>query len=170
MLGQRTVLHVARTRWMLLGAATLLIVGAVGLAHRYRASRSSSTLTPAKVTREFATRGLALEADPSSGLAPTSHAHLVGPVLWNRRRAAVQGVVTVTVTRTASEARSLLSRFQASDLARDRSVCGSPDYRMWQARNVVASFTSCDYLDGLAQEATSPAEAAVATAMAALAD
>jgi hypothetical protein len=168
MLGQRTLLHGARTRWALWGAAVLFVVGAVGLAHQYRGSSSSSTLTPARVTREFATRGLALEADPSSGLAPGSHAHLVGPVLWNRPRAAVQGVVTVIVTRSASEAKGLLTRFQASNLASEPSVCGSADYRMWQARNVVASFTSCDYVDGVAQEATSPAETAVATAMAAL--
>jgi hypothetical protein len=39
---------------------------------------------------------------------------------------------------------------------------------MWQARNVVASFSSYDYLDGVAREATSPAEAAVATVLAAI--
>jgi hypothetical protein len=168
MLGQRKLLHGARTRWAPWGAAILLVVAALGLVHQYRASRSPSTLTPAKVAVEFAARGLALEADPSFGLEPGTHAHVLGHVLSNRRRAATQGVVTVIVTRSASEAKSLLTRFQASNLASDRSVCGSANYRMWQARNVVASFTSCDYLDGVAQEATSPAEAAVATAMGAL--
>lgn len=168
MRGHRELLRGARTRWVLLGLAGLLVVAAAGLAHKYRSSRSTSTVTPAKVTRDFATRGLALEADPSFGLEPGSRAHLVGPVLSNRRRAASQGVVTVIVTRSTAEAKSLLTRYQASSAKGARSVCGSTNYRVWQARNVVASFSSCDYLDGAAREATSPAEAAVATVMAAI--
>jgi hypothetical protein len=65
-----------------------------------------------------------------------------------------------------AEAKSLLTRYQASKAVGARSVCGSRNYRMWQARNVVASFSSCDYLDGVVREATSPAEAAVAAVVA----
>jgi hypothetical protein len=163
---RRKLLHGARTRLVLLGLAGMVAVAAAALVREYRSSGSSSTLTPAKVKREFAARGLVLEADPSGGLAPGSHAHLVGPVLSNRQHAARQGVITVTVLRSAAEAKGLLTRFQAAWDPDARSVCGSTDYGMWQARNVVASFTSCDYLDGAAREATAPADAALASAMA----
>jgi hypothetical protein len=151
------------------GLAALLVLAAAGVAaHEFQSSRSSSTLTPVSVTQDFAARGLVLAPDPSFGLEPGSPAHAVGPVLTNRCRAVSQGVVIVIVTRSTAEAKGLLTRYQASKLASDASVCGSPDYRMWQARNVAASFSSCDYLDGVIREATAPAQAAVATVMAGL--
>ena len=152
-------------RWILWGLAGVLAVAGLAVAVRaLRSDGSRSTITTAAVTRAFAARGIALEADPDLGLAPGLVAHVEG-ILWNRPRASSEGVVIVIVTRSTAEARAL-SAHQMAPTTRD--VCGettAKDFRTWQSRNVVASLSSCDYIDGAMREATAPANATVSAVM-----
>jgi hypothetical protein len=155
---------------VLVGLAGVLVLAGAAIAREWRSGRSSRTLTPSEITREFAARGVALETDPSGGLEPGSPAHLIGSVLWNRNQAAKQGVITVSVVRSTAEAVGIERRFHAAFPVGARSSCGSASYLLlWRARNAIAMLSSCDFLGQPPREATAPMRATVAALMAALA-
>jgi hypothetical protein len=154
-----------RTRWIVGGLAGLVIVAGVALAvHSRSASDTKAAITPAAVTRAFAARGIAIEHDANAMLEPGTTAHVRG-ILWNQPHASSQGVLTVLVVGSAAEARRLSLRHPDPTVT---DVCGgttASDYHTWQARNVVASLSRCDYTNTPERRATAPADMTVATVM-----
>ena len=152
-------------RWILGALVAFLLLAGAGAALRLLGAGrpKSAVVTTSVVTRAFAARGITLQAD-TFGLPPDSKAHALG-ILSNRPTASRLGVVVVIVLKSVAEAAVLGSRRINPKL---RNVCGGTtanDYRVWQSRNVVATLSSCDYLDRAALEASAPAFAAVAGVM-----
>jgi hypothetical protein len=131
-------------------------------------SRSSSTtkaaITLSGVTRAFAARGIAIERETNAMLEPGTTAHVKG-ILWNQPHASSQGVLTVLVVGSAAEAKRLSLRHPDPTVT---DICGgttASDYHTWQARNVVASLSRCNYTSTPERRATAPADMTVATVM-----
>ena len=154
-----------RTRWLLAGVAGIILIAGVGLV--VRSSHPGSKQAPvtiASVTRAFAARGIALEPELDAGVAPGVKAHPLG-ILWNGSRASREGVVSVIVLPSVAQAK-LVNAQHMPPTARD--VCGglpAADHRQWQAGNIVATFSRCNYTKQPFHEAATPASSAVDAVM-----
>ena len=154
-----------RTRWLLGGVAGIILVAGVGVV--VRASHSGSKQVPEtieSVTHAFAIRGIALEPELNAGLAPGVKAHPLG-ILWNGSRASREGVISVIVLPSVAQAK-LVNAQHMPPTARD--VCGglpAADHRQWQAGNIVATFSRCDYTKQPFHEAATPASSTVDSVM-----
>jgi hypothetical protein len=146
---------------LLVGIA-LVSVAASGSGLAVAGSPSNSTASiasAASVTRAFAAKGIPLEQQ-----APLMAAHGTNglpKVLWNRKTAFSQGVISVMVLRTASEAKKLPVRVPvAFDCA------GFPaSYLTIKSRNVVATYTRCFNLSPAMHLAANPALPSMMAAM-----
>jgi hypothetical protein len=148
-----------------LGLAALLIVvvGAVAV-HEHGSSSPGRIVTWQGARQAFAARGIALTREPNAGLAMGSKEHFRG-ALWNYDAAPRQGVVSILLVASEAEARAVAARHMA---ATDRDPCGGTvagDFHTWQARNVIASLSTCNYLGGGSSFASSPATANINLAM-----
>jgi hypothetical protein len=154
-------------RFALLGLAGLALVGVVGVAvHEHgSSSRDGAAVTWRGAQKAFAARGIALVREPNIELPLGSKEHFRG-ALMNDGATARQGVVTILLVASEAEARAVAARHMA---ASDRGPCGgtvATDYHTWQARNVIASLSTCNYLAGAqATYASSPATASINRAM-----
>jgi hypothetical protein len=159
--------RVMHRRWVVGGLAGVLAVAAVGLAIRAASSgpaRKPETI--ASVSRAFSAIGIPLEVEGGDG-GVQQFLYRVHPLasLSNRPHTSRQGVVSVEILPTVAQAKILIA--QQMNPA-DRDVCGgttAADYGQWQARNVVASFSRCDYTRQPFREAATPAISAVAAVM-----
>ncbi len=87
--------------------------------------------------------------------------------LTNQPHASGQGVVEVVVLRSSAEALGVVRYGRRLDLT-GRDLCGDTgavDLERLQTRNVVATFSACDYADTPARLATAPVRSAVAEVM-----
>ena len=150
-------------------AGTVVLVAVAGIGVAIQASRAGSSTSPATVsavTRAFAARRVQLEIDASAGLAPGVRAHPLG-FLTNQPHASTQGLVEVVVLRSTAEALGLARYSRRLDLTA-RDPCGDTgavDLERLQTRNVIATFSACDYADTPARLATAPVGSAVAEVM-----
>ena len=156
----------AMRRLGLLAGIALVSMAAWGSGLAVAGSPSNSRVSiasSASVTRAFALRGIPLRLMDQSGAQGPKSA--VPPVLWNRRVASSQGVISVMILRTAAEAKALPVR---APVAFD--CAGFPaSYATVKFRNVVATYTSCFNLNPLVHLATSPALPSFMAAMQSLA-
>ena len=122
-------------------------------------SSKVSIASAAAVTRAFAANGIPLEQQH-----PLMAAHGTNglpKVLWNRKAAFGQGVISVMVLQTAAEAKKLPVR---APVAFD--CAGFPtSYLTIKSRNVVATYTRCFNLSPAIHLAANPALPSMMAAM-----
>ena len=115
-----------------------------------RSSSSAPSVSVASVTRAFAARGIPLERKGRPW--PSNDTGLALKVLWNRRAASSQGVVTVQVLRSAAQLKSLPAR-----MVKPNTCAGFPtSYLTVKSRNVVATYTECFTVNAPIHLATEP--------------
>jgi hypothetical protein len=157
-----------RTRWVLAGVAGMLAVAGVVAAIRSSQPRShSSPATVSTVTKAFAARHIALEIDGAGteGLAPGVPGHPMA--FLSNQPASGQGVVQVVVLRSTAEALGVIRYGKRLDLSAT-DVCGrtlAVDLERLQTRNVVVTFSRCDYVDKPIRLAPASAGSIVAEVM-----
>jgi hypothetical protein len=158
-----------RTRWVLAGVAGMLVVAGVVAAIRSSQSGShSSPATVSAVTKAFAARHIALEIDGvgTVGLAPGEPGHPIA-FLSNQSHASRAGVVQVVLMRSTAEALGVIRYGKRLDLSAT-DVCGrtlAVDLERLQTRNVVVTFSRCDYVDKPIRLAPASAGSVVAQTM-----
>ena len=146
-----------------LAALLIVVVAAVAL-NENQSDPSDRAVSAQRASQAFASRGIVLAPEVNAGLAPGSKEHLRA-VLWNHDDATRQGVISVIVVASTAEARALAARHPA---AADRDGCGgtvATDSRTWLARNIVATLSRCNYIDGGTTLASNPAGTTINLAM-----
>jgi hypothetical protein len=141
-----------RTLALFAGTALVALAGpGSDLAAAGPPSHSKVTIaSPAAVTRAFAARGIPLEQKGTPW--PPDDKSLALKVLWNRKVASSQGVITVQVLRSAAELKTLPARMLKPD-----TCAGFPSsYLTVKSRNVVATYTECFTLTSPIHLATQP--------------
>jgi hypothetical protein len=104
----------------------------------------------AMVAQTFAAHGIALEEKGTPW--PRGDKRLALNVLWNRKAASSQGVITVQILRSAAQLRTLPAR-----MLKLNPCAGFPSsYLTVKSRNVIATYTSCYTLDLPIHLATQP--------------
>jgi hypothetical protein len=140
-------------RFGLLAGIALVYMAVSGSALAAPGSHSSSKVpsaTVSLVTRAFAAHGIPLERKGTPW--PPNDKRLALKVLWNRKVASSQGVITVQVLRRAADAKSLPARMLKTD-----TCAGFPtSYLTVKSRNVVATYTSCFTLSSPIHVTTQP--------------
>jgi hypothetical protein len=141
-------------------ALVFLVLADSGLAAEGSHSGSKvPSATVSAVAQTFAAHGIALEQKGTPW--PPNDKSLALKVLWNRKAASSQGVITVQVLRSAAQLRTLPAR-----MLKPNTCAGFPSsYLTVKSRNVVATYTSCFTLTSPIHLATAPALSGFVAAM-----
>ena len=153
---------------MLAGVAAILAVA--GFVAAIRSSQSGSQSSPATVsavTKAFAARHIVLEIDGAGtvGLAPGVPGHPIA--FLSNQPASGQGVVQVVLLRSSAEALGVVRYGKRLDLS-GTDLCGrtlAADLERLQTRNVVVTYSRCDYVDKPIRLAPASAASVVAQVM-----